>query len=62
MFFGFDIFAVVFLAASLTGHRALVPALVAGGIVLANVTFWQYRRELEAAALLENPPLPAEAD
>jgi hypothetical protein len=57
-----DLFAVVFLAASLTGRRGLVPALVGGGIILANVTLSRYRRELEAAACLENPLGRAEAD
>lgn len=50
-----DLFAFVFLFVSLTGQRVLIPALVVGGIIVANVTFSLYRRELAAAALLENP-------
>ena len=34
-----DVFAVLFLFVSLTGRRALVPALVAFGVLLANFTF-----------------------
>lgn len=45
-----DVFAVVFLLVSLTGQRALVPALVAFGVLLANFTFSVYARELAAAA------------
>jgi phosphatidylglycerophosphate synthase len=48
-----DIFAVIFLLVSLTGRRAIVPALVACGVVLANVTLTWYRRELAEAALAE---------
>jgi CDP-L-myo-inositol myo-inositolphosphotransferase len=56
-----DLFAVIFLGASLTGRRVLVPALVVGGITLANVTLTRYRGELEAAALLENPQVSRKA-
>jgi CDP-L-myo-inositol myo-inositolphosphotransferase len=48
-----DVFAIVFLAVSLTGQRLLVPALVAFGILLANFTFSFYGRELAAAAAAE---------
>ena len=48
-----DLFAIVFLAVALTGRRALVPALVAFGILLANATLSIYRRELADAAVLE---------
>jgi CDP-L-myo-inositol myo-inositolphosphotransferase len=48
-----DLFAVVFFLVSLLGRRILIPALVVFGIVLANVTLTAYRREIEAAALLE---------
>jgi CDP-L-myo-inositol myo-inositolphosphotransferase len=51
-----DVFAVIYLVVALTGRRELVPALVLGCIVLANLTFSLYHRELEAAALLENRP------
>lgn len=45
-----DVFAVIFLAVSLTGIRALIPALILVGIVIANVTFSIYGRELADAA------------
>jgi len=48
-----DLFAVVFLLVALVGRRALIPALVGAAIVLANVTLSVYRRELEAAAVIE---------
>lgn len=48
-----DVFALVFLAVTLTGRRALIPALVAFGIVLANATLTWYRRELAEAAVAE---------
>ncbi len=48
-----DLFAIVFMLVSLTGRRVLVPALVAFGIVLANVTFTVYGRELADAAIAE---------
>jgi phosphatidylglycerophosphate synthase len=48
-----DLFAIVFMLVALTGRRALVPALVAFGIVLANVTFTLYGRELADAAVAE---------
>jgi CDP-L-myo-inositol myo-inositolphosphotransferase len=53
-----DLFAVLFLGVALTGERALVPALVAFGVLVANFTFTAYRRELAAAAVLERGPLP----
>lgn len=46
-----DLFAVIFLAVSFTGQRVLIPALVVFGIVVANVTFSVYRRELDQAAV-----------
>ncbi len=52
-----DLFAIVFLAVSFFGRRALVPGLVAFGIILANVTLSVYRRELAAAAVVERPGL-----
>ena len=48
-----DLFSVLFLAVSFFGRRALIPALVGVGVVLANVTMSVYRRELDAAAVLE---------
>ncbi len=48
-----DIFAVIFMIVSFTGRRALIPALVAFGIVLANATFTFYGRELAEAAVAE---------
>ena len=48
-----DLFAVIFMLVSFTGRRALIPALVAFGIVLANLTFTLYRRELAEAAVAE---------
>jgi CDP-L-myo-inositol myo-inositolphosphotransferase len=48
-----DLFAVVFLLVALAGRRALIPGLVGAAVVLANVTLSVYRRELEAAAVLE---------
>ena len=48
-----DLFALVFMVVSFTGRRALVPALVAFGVVLANVTFTLYGRELAEAAVAE---------
>jgi phosphatidylglycerophosphate synthase len=48
-----DVFAMVFLFVALTGRRAVVPLLVACGIVLANATLTWYRRELAEAAVAE---------
>lgn len=48
-----DLFAIVFLAISLTGLRVLIPALVAAGVIAANLTFSIYRRELAEAAVAE---------
>jgi phosphatidylglycerophosphate synthase len=48
-----DLFAVIFMVVGFTGVRALVPALVAVGLVIANVTFWLYGRELAAAVRAE---------
>jgi CDP-L-myo-inositol myo-inositolphosphotransferase len=48
-----DAFAALFFFVALAGYRALVPALVAPGIVLANVTLSRYRNELAAAAKAE---------
>ncbi|MGE0706060.1 MAG: CDP-alcohol phosphatidyltransferase family protein [Vicinamibacterales bacterium] len=44
-----DLFAVIFMVVGFTGVRSLVPALVAAGIVIANVTFSLYGREIGAA-------------
>jgi phosphatidylserine synthase len=48
-----DLFAIVFLMVSLWGRRALIPALVALGGVVANITFSRYREELAHAAAAE---------
>ena len=48
-----DLFAVIFVGVALTGQRALIPALVGAGVLVANLTFSLYRRELAAAALSE---------
>jgi phosphatidylglycerophosphate synthase len=48
-----DVFAVVFLAVALTGRRALVPALITFGVIVANATFSAHHRELAAAAAAE---------
>jgi CDP-L-myo-inositol myo-inositolphosphotransferase len=48
-----DLFAALFLVVALFGVRAAVPALVATGVVIANLTFTLYSRELVAAALAE---------
>jgi CDP-L-myo-inositol myo-inositolphosphotransferase len=48
-----DLFAVLFLAVSFLGRRALIPGMVGFGILLANFTLSVYRRELDAAAILE---------
>lgn len=48
-----DAFAALFFFVALAGYRVLVPALVAPGIVLANLTFSRYRKELAAAAVAE---------
>ncbi|MFN7981703.1 MAG: CDP-alcohol phosphatidyltransferase family protein [Vicinamibacterales bacterium] len=48
-----DIFAVVFLAVSLTGLRAAVPALILAGILVANLTLSLYGPELADAARAE---------
>ena len=48
-----DAFATVFLFVTLAGRRALIPTLVAMGVVVANVTMSWYRRELAAAAIAE---------
>jgi len=45
-----DLFALIFLAASLTGLRASMPALVLAGIAIANLTFSFFSRELIDAA------------
>jgi CDP-L-myo-inositol myo-inositolphosphotransferase len=48
-----DLFAVIFLIASFTGIRALIPVLILAGVAIANVTFTVYSRELIDAASLE---------
>jgi phosphatidylglycerophosphate synthase len=48
-----DLFAVIFLAASLTGVRALFPVLILAGVGIANLTFSVYGRELVDAAGVE---------
>ncbi len=52
-----DLFAVLFLAVSLTGQRALIPVLVLAGVAIANVTFALYGRELADAARAERQGL-----
>jgi phosphatidylglycerophosphate synthase len=57
-----DLFAVIFLAVSLTGVRAAVPALILTGVVIANLTFSVYGSELAAAAsVLSKETRPAGA-
>lgn len=53
-----DLFAVVFLAVSLTGQRALIPGLILAGVIVANLTLSLYARELAtaAAALRDSAP------
>jgi hypothetical protein len=46
-----DLFALVFLLVALIGMRALIPALVGAGVIVANVVFSVYRRELADAAV-----------
>ena len=48
-----DMFAVIFLAVSLTGVRLAVPALLLAGCAIANATLSFYGRELAAAAHAE---------
>jgi hypothetical protein len=48
-----DLFSVVFMGVALLGNRALIPAMVAAGIVVANLTMTVYHRELAAAARSE---------
>lgn len=54
-----DLFAVIFLAVSLTGARILIPVLVLAGVAIANLTFVLYGRELAAAARAERQGAPA---
>jgi CDP-L-myo-inositol myo-inositolphosphotransferase len=58
-----DLFAVIFLAVSLTGVRALIPTLILVGILIANLTFSFYGAELADAARAERggPPAPTPA-
>jgi CDP-L-myo-inositol myo-inositolphosphotransferase len=59
-----DLFAIIFLAVSLAGIRALIPGLILVGIAIANVTFTLYGAELADAARAErglSPPALAEA-
>lgn len=48
-----DLFAVLFLAVSLTGQRVAVPALILAGILVANLTFSLHGRDLAEAARAE---------
>jgi CDP-L-myo-inositol myo-inositolphosphotransferase len=48
-----DLFALLFMGVGFLGSRALVPALVAAGLVAANLTFSIYGREMAAAAAAE---------
>ncbi len=48
-----DLFAVLFLAVSLTGQRAAVPVLILIGTLVANLTFSLHGRELADAARAE---------
>jgi CDP-L-myo-inositol myo-inositolphosphotransferase len=48
-----DVFAVVFFLVALTGQRALIPALIFLGVIVANVTFTTHHRELADAAVAE---------
>ena len=49
-----DLFAVLFLAVSLTGQRAAVPVLILVGTLVANLTFSLHGRELADAARAES--------
>jgi phosphatidylglycerophosphate synthase len=48
-----DLFAIIFVGVALIGQRALIPGLVGAAVVVANLTFSLYRRELAAAAVAE---------
>ena len=48
-----DLFAVLFLAVSLTGQRAAVPVLILAGTLVANLTFSLHGREMAEAARAE---------
>jgi CDP-L-myo-inositol myo-inositolphosphotransferase len=48
-----DVFAIVFMALAFVGSRALIPALVGAGAVVANLTLSVYRRQLASAAYAE---------
>lgn len=48
-----DVFAVIFMVVAFSGRRAWVPALVALGAAVANVTFAVYARELARAGAAE---------
>ncbi len=48
-----DLFAVLFLAVSLTGQRVAVPVLILAGTLVANLTFSLHGRELADAARAE---------
>jgi CDP-L-myo-inositol myo-inositolphosphotransferase len=54
-----DLFAIIFLVVSLTGVRAMIPALIVVGILIANLTFTFYGSELADAARAERAPAPA---
>jgi phosphatidylglycerophosphate synthase len=53
-----DAFATLFFFIALMGQRALIPAACVLGIVLANVTLSTYSRELVAAAMAIQRPVP----
>jgi phosphatidylglycerophosphate synthase len=48
-----DLMALLFVFVALAGERAAFPAFVAAGVIVANLTFSLYRRELVAAALAQ---------
>ena len=56
-----DMFAVIFLAVSLTGFRLAVPALLLAGSAIANATFSLYGQELADAAHAERRPSAVQA-
>jgi phosphatidylglycerophosphate synthase len=48
-----DVYAALFLLASLSGSRAAIPLLICAGILIPNFVLSQYRRELAAAVATE---------
>jgi phosphatidylglycerophosphate synthase len=48
-----DVYAALFLLASLSGSRATIPLLICAGILVPNFVLSHYRRELAAAVAME---------